>query len=429
MKRLWLASLLAVAALSGCATLSDDPSSARVLAEEGAPKKPVPLPDGSTSPAAYKSGQAAIACRYLALNALQSARNFAADLWNWVRLKPSSSTQVARAFKQNPELWTNLNVTEGNRFPTPENQLMVFNNHESMDTVCPKTIGFCWGHASIKFHLSRLAFYDPGLKFEKVPAGLETGSDAWIKFYMDKVRKIADGEPQIIPGFANLRDFSSHPKLIEWFKRAAAEDWGAHVAKPRNVGMFVSQRDYTTKEALQFIDDVKERLAQGYNPKIIFDENDNKAVKGEEKSLHVVLAVAVHPLKNDKVAIVIWDDKRPYPNNLDVLVMNPHGKGGHGYAFFWSWRWKDWDKPIGPGAGIDLGGGRVNQYRIAPENDEEARMMALNLAKFCQEHPEACKELGDARPQPIPKPELPKPGKPWKDFEYDDAPKKAPKKG
>jgi hypothetical protein len=367
----------------------------------------------------FTTNQTRLLCTYFFRNAGAAVETLGANVWHWLNGRKSEKACLLEAFERSPDLWDNLKVTQGRRLSTAENQLMVFNTEEGLDPVIRKTKGVCWGNATMKTYLTRLSFFDPKGEFEALPPFSE-GSDAWIRFYLEKMNRLTRGEPEIVPGFANLRDFSDHPALKPWFVRRQVELWAERAARLKNLIYRQSSRDFTTEEALTFIRDVEERLAMGYNPKIMFDENSHRIVKGEEDSLHVVLATAVHHLKNNKVAIEVIDDKKPFPKNSEILIINLRGgpKRNRAMGLFMPWRVSDPKRPRGPGNGIDMGGGHVNQFRITPENDREAMQMTLNLAAFCEKRPEVCEALGDRTVQKRPRPQLPIPGKPWSALEY-----------
>jgi hypothetical protein len=362
------------------------------------------------NPANYRGkSQEKILCNTILQGMGQAITGIPSRIWNWIRGESTFKALVKEAFQENPSLWNALEVNRQNRLPTAENQMAVFNTEESMESVCKKTKGFCWGHATMKMFVTNLAFYDPSLKFSSMPPSAE-GSLPWRRFYAAKIQSMLQGNPEVIPGFANLYDFSSHPQLQDYFKAAAVQSWADHAARPSSLPMFISQSDYTAADSVRFLTEVQSRIQQGYNPKIIFDENNNKLVEGEQNSIHVVLALATYPLKNNKTAILIWDDKKPYPDAHDVLILNHNsGKG-----FFWSWRWQS------QGDGIDMGGGLINQYRIAPENDSEIKAIAYRLNDFCKNNPILCQELGRNQEIQPKRPVLPIPGKPWNPFEYAD---------
>ncbi len=356
------------------------------------------------------------------------------DLTYWPKGALSEEAALRARFEREPELWKWLEYTQGNRYVNYDNQISIFNTLEDMIKAgLKKTLGFCWGHATMRFYFTRLSFFDPRGLHEAIPAFRE-GSQEWVDFYKAKIRQIANGEPAVIPGFATLREFSEHPSLINWFRHHAADEWAERMASIFNAGAFLSKRDYTTKEGLDFIASLQERLAQGYNPKIIFDENSHKRVTGEQNSLHVVQVVGVHKLKNDYWAIEVLDDKfgakkgAPARAGLDaddeteILYLNT--KGGKDkkstMGVYLPWRLKDMTKPFEKGNAWDHGGGNVNQFRLAPENDIEAMRMTLNMRAFCMKRPKVCEELGNRNPVQRGRPALQEAGGAYRPFEYPD---------
>jgi hypothetical protein len=333
-----------------------------------------------------------------------------------VTFQKSFDQVIQDRINTHPNTWHILKVNQGNTIPSETNQMGIFNTDDSMGPVMKKTFGFCAGHATLKLQLTQLALYDPQSIFEASPVAAP-GSKEWINFYVKKIERISEFHTTIFPGFSSLYELTSHPDLQNYFRAAAADSWVRHAASySSGVKPFIRQligRDFSPKQSVQFIRDVQSRLRLGYSPKIMFHENRNKAVKNEEKSLHVVLALKVYPLKDNKSAILIWDDKNPSPDSMDYLFIN-HDSG---MGFFWSWRWDD---SSGTPVAIDAGAGRVNQYRIEASNDQEIARIVHNKTRFCQAHPEVCAQLGNNQPAKVVRPELKIPGKPWDHFEFWD---------
>lgn len=350
---------------------------------------------------------------------LKNVAEFATNVGDWLLHhltgRKTATECMIDAFKKNPDLYENLRVTQGRRFPTADHQLMIFNTEEGMAPVAKKTFGFCYGHATMRFYVSRLAFFDSAAKFEALPK-FPIGSHEWIEFYYKKIEKMNKGYPQVIPGFANLREFSEHPALNNWFKRQAVELWADRAAHVKNIYYRESSADMTREYSHKLVANLKERIDRGYNPIIMFDENANKLVDDEKGSLHVVTVVGLYQMKNNRTALVILDDKKPFPDMYDVVILNHKGANGKAYAYFDQWRWKDVNDHS-KGA-WDTGMGTVNQIRLVTEGDREAMKMSLNLAAFCKERPQLCAELGDNSSHAMPWTTLPKAHAPYKDFEY-----------
>lgn len=365
--------------------------------------------------ACFGVSQKQLLCKYFFKNIEESAAELGSWLWHHLRGKNTPAECMVEAFEGHPELYESLRVTEGRRYPTADNQLMIYNTPESMLPVMKKTIGSCYGHATMRSFLSRLAYFDPLAKFEALPKS-PVGSKKWIEFYYTRIVKMTQGEPQIIPGFANLREFSEHPQLNNWFKRAATELWATRAGKLKNLLYRIDDRDMTKEFSYKLVGDIRERLDRGYNPLIMFDENKNALVHDYKDSLHIVTVTGLYKMKNDRTALIILDDKKPFPNMYDVLILNHDGENGKAYAYFDQWRWKDvTDHSKGA---WDTGMGTVNQVRLVTEGDPQAMQMALNTADFCKKNPKACEELGDRTVHPMPWIPLPKAELPYHDFEY-----------
>jgi hypothetical protein len=370
--------------------------------------------------AQIEGGQIKLACKYFLKNAQVLAENVGSWLKYHLQGKKTPDEEMRAAFKRYPELYESLRVTEGRRFAAPGNQLLTFNTEEDMANVAEKTVGFCYGHATTRVYLQRLALFDPTSKFVKAPSA-KHGSPEWVKFYYDRVFKLlTEEEPQVIPGYKNLEEFSSDPVVADWIRHAEARIWARRAAKIKNIWYRFNRQDMTREYSHRLVADLQDRLDAGMNPIIMFNENPNKLVKGWKDSMHVVTVVNLRKMENGKTAIIILDDKKPCGASgkdcYDVLILNPNGRGGKAFAYFDAWRWKN-PKDHSEGA-WDTGMGTVNNIMIVTENDRQYMRFAMNWADFCKKKPQICEELGDSTAHPAPIVDLPEAHAPYKEFKY-----------
>lgn len=323
----------------------------------------------------------------------------------------SKERRIARAIKADPEILEALKLNIGNRFPSKENQMPVYNTARSMNNVCENKSGFCRGHSGFRQAATLLAFYDPNSEFSKAPKAPE-GSYEWIKFYVGIIEDLAALKPRFVPGFANMKEFTGHPALIDYVKREIALSLAKHNAHLSSLPIFLNRSDSSVADSHQFVKDLNERLALGYNPKIIFDYNTHALVEDDHTTIHVPLALGTYKLKGNKTAVLVWDDKHAWPNGLEYLIINHNS----GRAFYWTWKYAQWSD--GSTTQYDMGGGFVEKYRIAPEDAHEVNEMAYNLDRFCRENPEGCTALAAWKERKTPKPALKQAGHPFDKFEF-----------
>ncbi|MBS1961405.1 MAG: hypothetical protein JST04_04255 [Bdellovibrionales bacterium] len=364
--------------------------------------------------------QQKLMCQYVVRN-VKSAMEKLAGWWKYHLMgRKTPNEQMTAAFNRYPELFDSLKVTEGRRYAGPGNQVLTFNTEEDMGKVMKKTIGFCYGHATVRTYLQRLTLWDELGNFSKVP-NLKRGSKSWQDFYYRRIVDMLHNEqPQIMPGFKNLEEFTADPDIAQIVRYAETQVWAERAGHLKNLAYRVDTADMKTAHSYKLVADLQHRLDSGMNPIIMFDENSNKLVDDWQNSLHVVQVVNLRKMENDRTAIIILDDKKPCGASgtdcYDVLILHHKGKDGHAYAYFDSWRWKDVNDHS-KGA-WDTGMGTVNQIRIVTENDHQYMRMAMNWALFCEKNPVACEELGDRAVRTAPIAKLPKAEPPYHDFAY-----------
>lgn len=83
--------------------------------------------------------------------------------------------------------------------------------------------GFCHGMTLVNRQFAYLANFKPNLKVKK-QFSYAKNPKAWLKYYEGLVDSVMSGQMTVIPGFANLKDFSSSP-IQQYLQRHVADQW------------------------------------------------------------------------------------------------------------------------------------------------------------------------------------------------------------
>jgi len=202
-------------------------------------------------------------------------------------------------------------ITAHQRIPTQSNSLS-FRNH-SNDIPYKEITGFCWGHATTTQRLSNLSIFQPTAK---VPH--KEGSKEWLKFYKKIIDNIVlHNEAQIIPGFSNLYEFSSHPSFKDYFGKTVAKIWAKQAMNIRSIpdsAYFTS----SSKKQEKFEESVEELLEFDVTPTIVIAGGIT-----EMGYSHVVVPWKVTKIDGKKV-ICYRDNSTKVPSNLLCRTTHDH---------------------------------------------------------------------------------------------------------
>ncbi|MDA8793026.1 hypothetical protein N9N67_07265 [Bacteriovoracaceae bacterium] len=183
--------------------------------------------------------------------------------------------------------------------PKLENSL-TFNNHcPNIPDKAIKGSGFCWGYASLEQKLLRLASFDSS---KQAPATIN--SEEWISFYEEKIASVLENNFTIIPGFKNLREFSSNKK-IEWMlKKFMILTWTNEAHHPS--GLKGSKfKGWELGKKKEFFEQTIELLDLGFTPLVL-------QAKGEGRKNSHVLVAWEYFRKNKETVICLRDPNKTY---------------------------------------------------------------------------------------------------------------------
>lgn len=246
------------------------------------------------------------------------------------------------------------------RFANEESTFAFFNTDESYSDVFKKDLGVCRGYSSLRRKFRHLAFFDLNNEAGIVIPSKELEPKEYVKFYKKLVKKIRKGQPTIIPGYANLRDFSADPELVKMMKWQVFHEW-----RNKNYNRGTGTKDLLLgaikKTSYEDLLEMREKVDQysklGINTMIW---------TGVKKStwIHVLEAVEVSPIAEDgSFVFKLWNDKSlEADKTYSYLKVAPNG----------DLIYEDFIDPP-----------RImNAAGVVKENDGEIRYLGENLRSF-----------------------------------------------
>lgn len=167
----------------------------------------------------------------------------------------------------------------------PRDSLSFINTAEGYNSVGDSSYqGYCWGHAVLTQRFNRLATFNPNKPSPY--EGIEH-EDKRIEEYKKIIEKLNNNEPVDIDGFADLREFSSHPEVETLLKDSVKSIWGENAMSIQGMKMVSGSSPMEKTDFQKMISDVEERLSNHQAPSIVFNEVDNA------KNSHVTIISGV----------------------------------------------------------------------------------------------------------------------------------------
>jgi hypothetical protein len=272
-----------------------------------------------------------------------------------------------------------LRIHEDRYQPKLENGPALVNAAYEFEGISDKKFGYCWGFSTLLRNFLTLAFYDPSLpRLEK------------LKDYDKLISKIADGKAIVIPGFANLREFTLVPEIELMMKVRAMKLWRDRAIRTSSIGLYLkTANSMEYADEMSLVDTLEAKLARGELPKIVFSSKvAATGVVKLSKYIHVVLVNGIERLENGGARIKIWDVNF-YAESLAAspkyLEINPDGT-----IVYEPW--------FEPGTPYEADSRFISRISMAPENDREIAKHVIQLRKFCNKDENAARCLAPAKP-------------------------------
>jgi hypothetical protein len=207
---------------------------------------------------------------------------------------------------------TKLSVLEaatytGNlRLPNLESNFSFTNTKPEFEKLFKPDMGLCRGISSLRRKFRLLAIFDANNTNNQLVPDRLTKLEEFQRFYKKIVRRIRDRKVTIIPGFANLREFSSDPDLIDMIKLQVLNEWKKkNFAKGTGLGRILkgSYRHSTYEELLAMRSRVEAFQKLNLNTMVWL----NQKMSGW---IHALEAVEVTPVAEDgSFKFTFWNDK------------------------------------------------------------------------------------------------------------------------
>jgi hypothetical protein len=256
--------------------------------------------------------------------------------------------------------------------------VLVNSDYEFTD-ISDRHFGYCWGFATMNRYFTQLAFFD---KDAMAPAYKMNGlwdNKEWFEFYQKIIDEILEGQAQVIPGFANFREFTQIPE-IEFYLKLRTMDLWSHRAITFGAleTFFTSTKPMSKPNINRLVSDLKARLERHELPKILFTAMVSSKILGGSVDVHSVIVTGVEQNPDGTGKIDLWDinfyaeDYLKSPKFIEIR----QGKDGLELHYGPWFEKKETEEATYLSS-------RLGEVRVAPENDAENAMMLKSLRKFC----------------------------------------------
>ena len=272
---------------------------------------------------------------------------------------------------------------------SPDHLLDFLNERVDFDGHHQRTLGYCWGHTSVTRNFNFLAYFD---KENSAGIKIPTRQKKLRRFYKQIIKKIMKGKAQIIPGYSNLREFSSHPMIKNLLKTAVVKSWADQAVQSSSIPVFFNnfKRPMNYPKIYQRVGEIQDLLSLNITPKIHMSNQANPLF------MHIISVYRVNKLDNGDIKLCILDNHQyeeglkgcqTYlrvisPQNLKRLLVeyensNQDEKHRPGPLYY-----PGWEEPHRNLTGW------VREFNRTPEDLREIMRFARQRVKMCrQTHP------------------------------------------
>lgn len=187
----------------------------------------------------------------------------------------------------------------------PENSLS-FRNKGAMQLSSIKgTQGYCWGHASVTTKFNRLADFDPSNNSMKKMLHNPKGSierDKSLKYFEGLIDDIIGNKTQTIPGYKNLKEFSSSdPDIESYIADKVARSWADRAMSLQGLSTTLGTSKMDRTDSQKFMSKVIRKINNNQQPQIVFTD------EGKAGETHAVL-VSNYIKSGNKTILCIRDN-------------------------------------------------------------------------------------------------------------------------
>jgi hypothetical protein len=182
---------------------------------------------------------------------------------------------------------------------SPENSLSFTNGDKSFFKKDKNYTGFCWGHAVVTQRFNRLANFNISSPKKFISVG---ESSQRLHEYKLIIAKLNNNEPVDIPGFKNLKEFSSDPEVKELLEDSVKEIWAQNAMSVQGLSMLTGSAPESEEYNKKLFDDLEFRLKHNQSPVIVFNK------MGDATFAHVVLVSGSGAFSSGERYICIRDN-------------------------------------------------------------------------------------------------------------------------
>ena len=271
---------------------------------------------------------------------------------------------------------------------------LVNSDYEFMG-IADRKFGFCWGFTTVNRYFSILAFFDPSAPAPRyIPNGL-AGNEEWFRFYEKRIDSIMRGQATVIPGFANLREFTAIPEIEMYLKLHSMTAWANRAVSSQSLSTFWSSTDEMNEQAITALTtELQARIGRGELPKLLFTAAVTvTSFLGGSADIHSAMANGVELNEDGTGRILLWDANfyaEDYVSTPKFIEIRRKANGARELRFA-PWR-ETLSTPEATERSDVLG-----LVRVSPELDSENNVMIESLKEFCSKADHAsryCKGMG-----------------------------------
>ena len=274
--------------------------------------------------------------------------------------------------EQGNSAFTMFNFAQERRIPSKE---WSFNfgasDHSGFKKVVKVEQGLCADFTVTLRKMNMLAFYDPkNIENQLVPSSKQE-PEAWLDFMKSKIDDIMNLKMTIIPGFKNLRQFSTNPKIAHYLRTKIVSEWQATNINVYQGGiqaiLGTRQKNFTATGAAKLHQHLKERLDLGYNPTVFLIQESEKLFTPDHW-IHVLQVNGIEEMNADGSYVMrVWDINMKAPIYADeVAIMKADGT-------------------------VSYQGRQLGNVVPLKWDDLEVSKMIKNNITFCAQRPDLCK--------------------------------------
>lgn len=131
--------------------------------------------------------------------------------------------------------------------------------------------GYCWGHALVTQRFNRMASFkaDQPKRFVGVDYEQER-----LREYKSIISRINNNEAVDIPGFKNLKEFSSDPEVKNLLMDSVKDQWQENAMSSQGISMVTGSDSQGAEYYNKVFDDIEYRVKNHQSPAIVFNEED-----------------------------------------------------------------------------------------------------------------------------------------------------------